>query len=263
VAPPGLYPGNLANAQQYQQRSGDDAGANRQRLTEGGATRQLALAWGGKAVMETTNVIGNSTLCAAAETPQDDMALVHACKGGDVTAFEQLVVRYDKRMLSIAQHITHNREDAQDAVQEAFLKVFRKLTQFQENSRFSTWLIRITVNESLMKVRKQRSSREVLIDEDFQSEEHMTPFELADWAPNPEELYRESELRNILRSALQELQPGLRVVFVLRDVEGFSTEHTAEALELTQVAVKARLLRARLQLRKQLNKYFGVGVTCG
>jgi RNA polymerase sigma-70 factor (ECF subfamily) len=91
-------------------------------------------------VMETTNVIGNSTLCTAAETPQDDMALVHACKGGDVTAFEQLVVRYDKRMLSIAQHITHNREDAQDAVQEAFLKVFRKLTQFQENSRFSTWL---------------------------------------------------------------------------------------------------------------------------
>ena len=89
----------------------------------------------------------------------------------------------------------------------------------------------------------------------------MAPLQLADWAPKPEELYRGSELRNILRSALHELQPLLRVVFVLRDVEGFSTEQTAEVLELTQVAVKARLWRARLQLRVQLSKYFGVGMT--
>jgi RNA polymerase sigma-70 factor (ECF subfamily) len=141
--------------------------------------------------MGTTSVVGNSTSCAAAETAHDDMALVHACKGGDVAAFEQLVKRYDRRLLSIAQHVTHNREDAQDAVQEAFLKVFRKLTQFQEDSQFSTWLIRITVNESLMKLRKQRSTREVSIDKDFQSEEGMAPFELADWSPNPEELYRD------------------------------------------------------------------------
>src|SRR5258708_37284145 len=88
-----------------------------------------------------------------------DLALVHACKNGDVAAFEDLVKRYDTKLFRIAQHITHNREDAQDAVQEAFLKVFRKLTQFQENSQFSTWLTRITVNESLMK-QKQRFSRE-------------------------------------------------------------------------------------------------------
>jgi RNA polymerase sigma-70 factor (ECF subfamily) len=190
------------------------------------------------------------------------MALVHACKRGDAVAFEQLVKRYDRRLLSIAQHVTHNREDAQDAVQEAFLKAFRKLTQFQENSQFSTWLIRITVNESLMKLRKQRSTREVSIDEDSQSDEDMGPFELADWAPSPEELYREAELRNILRNTLQELQPGLRVVFVLRDIEGLSNEQTAEVLELTPVAVKARLWRARLQLRERLSKYFGVAVTC-
>jgi RNA polymerase sigma-70 factor (ECF subfamily) len=196
-----------------------------------------------------------------AETAQDDMALVHACKRGDAAAFEQLVKRYEGRLFSIAQHVTHNREDAQDAVQEAFLKVFRKLTQFRENSQFSTWLFRITVNESLMKLRKQRSTREVSIDEDFQSEEDMSLFDLADWAPDPEELYRGSELRNILRRTLQELQPGLRVVFVLRDIEGFSTEQTAEVLELTSVAVKARLWRARLQLRERLTKYFGVGVT--
>jgi RNA polymerase sigma-70 factor (ECF subfamily) len=207
--------------------------------------------------LTTTENVKSTIVC----TLDQDMALVHACKDGDAAAFEQLVKRYDARLLRIAQHITHNREDAQDAVQEAFLKVFRKLAQFQENSQFSTWLIRITVNESLMKLRKQRSNREVSFDEDFQSEEHIAAFELADWTPNPEDLYRGSELRNILRSELQELQPSLRVVFVLRDIEGLSNQETAEALELTPVAVKARLWRARLRLRKQLSKYFSVRVT--
>jgi RNA polymerase sigma-70 factor, ECF subfamily len=113
-----------------------------------------------------------------------------------------------------------------------------------------------------MKLRKQRSTREVSINEDSQSDQDMGPFELADWAPNPEELYRESELRKILRNTLQELQAGLRVVFVLRDIEGLSTQETAEVLELTPVAVKARLWRARLQLRERLSKYFAVAVTC-
>jgi RNA polymerase sigma-70 factor (ECF subfamily) len=191
----------------------------------------------------------------------DDMALVHACKNGDATAFEELVRRYDSRLLRIAQHITHNREDAQDAVQEAFLKAFRKLSQFQENSQFSTWLTRITVNESLMKLRKQRSIKEVSFDADSQSEEDAAPFDFADWTPNPEALYRGSELRSILRSELQELRPSLRVVFVLRDIEELSTEQTAAVLELTPIAVKARLWRARIQLRERLSKYFGVGAT--
>ena len=194
-------------------------------------------------------------------TFDQDLPLVHACKSGDAAAFEELVKRYDVRLFSIAQHITHNREDAEDAVQEAFLKAFRKLTQFQENSQFSTWLTRIAVNESLMKLRKRRSIREVSMDEDFQSEDHTAAFELADWAPNPEELYKAFELRNILRSELQELRPGLSVVFVLRDIEGLSTEETAEVLELTPVAVKARLWRARVRLRQRLTKYFGVAVT--
>lgn len=211
--------------------------------------------------MATTNVIGNSTSCAAgAALAYDDMALVHACRDGDATAFEQLVNRYDARLFRIAQHITHNREDAEDAVQEAFLKAFRKLAQFQEKSQFSTWLIRITVNESLMKLRKRRSIREVSVKEEFH-EEHTAPLEVADWTPNPEELYCRSELRNILRKELQELLPSLRVVFVLRDVEGLSIEETAEALELTPVAVKARLWRARLRLRGHLSKYFGIGMT--
>lgn len=186
----------------------------------------------------------------------DDMVLVQACKNGDVTAFEQLVKRYDRRLLRIAQHVTHNLEDAQDAVQEAFLKVFRRLTQFQEKSKFSTWLTRITINESLMRLRKLRSIKEVSMDLEFQEEDAVSPFEIVDSGQNPEELYQGSEVQHLMRSALQKLQPAVRVVFVLRDVEGFTTEETAEVLELTQSAVKARLWRARLELRERLSKYF-------
>lgn len=185
-----------------------------------------------------------------------DLDLVHAAKNGDVSAFEQLVGRYDRKLLRIAQHVTHNREDAQDAVQEAFLKAFQHLAQFREDSQFSTWLIRITVNQSLMKLRKQRSVREVSLDEDFQTDGDILPIEVADWAPNPEERYRTSELRDILAKMLEDLQPILRTVFVLRDIEGLSIVETAEVLDLTHTAVKARLWRARLQLRERLNKYF-------
>jgi RNA polymerase sigma-70 factor, ECF subfamily len=186
----------------------------------------------------------------------DDLELVHASKNGDVAAFEQLVKRYDRKLLRIAQSVTHNTEDAQDAVQEAFLRAFQNLDQFREESQFSTWLIRITLNQSLMKLRKLRATREVSLDEDFQADEDMLPTEIADWAPNPEQLYWASELRDILIKALKELQPILRAVFVLRDIEGLSTAQTAEVLNLSHTAVKARLWRGRLRLRERLNKYF-------
>jgi len=186
----------------------------------------------------------------------DDLDLVHASKNGDVAAFEQLVRRYDRRLLRIAQSVTHNREDSQDAVQEAFLKAYQNLADFREHSQFSTWLIRITVNQALMKLRKQRTVREVSLDEDFQGEGDMLPVEVTDWAPNPEQLYWASELRHILTQTLEALRPPLRAVFVLRDIECLSIDQTAVVLGLSQAAVKARLWRARLQLREGLNKYF-------
>ena len=194
---------------------------------------------------------------AVSTVVSDDLELVHASKNGDVAAFEQLVERYDRKLLRIAQHVTHNREDSQDAVQEAFLKAFQNLGQFREDSQFSTWLIRITVNQSLMKLRRQRTIREVSLDEDFQAEGDVLPMEVTDWAPNPEQLYRVSELRDILAKALGELRLTSRAVFVLRDIEGLSTDQTAEVLGLSQPAVKARLWRARLQLRESLTRYFG------
>jgi RNA polymerase sigma-70 factor (ECF subfamily) len=187
---------------------------------------------------------------------RDDLDLVHATQGGDVCAFEELVERYDRKLLRIAEHITHNHEDSQDAVQEAFLKAFQHVGDFLEHSQFSTWLIRITVNQALMKLRKRRTTKEVPLDEDFQADGDMPPREVADWAPNPEELYRTSELRDILIKALEVLRPALRTVFVLRDIEGLTIDQTAEVLDLSPAAVKARLWRARLQLRELLSEYF-------
>ena len=187
----------------------------------------------------------------------DDLDLVHASKNGDVAAFEQLVKRYDRKLFRIAQSVTRNREDSQDAVQEAFLKAFQNLNQFRGDSQFSTWLIRITVNQALMKLRKQGTVREVSLDEEFQDDKDMLPMEVTDWAPNPEQLYWVSELRHILTQTLEAIRPPLRAVFVLRDIEGLSINQTAVVLGLSQVAVKARLWRARLQLREGLSKYFG------
>jgi RNA polymerase sigma-70 factor, ECF subfamily len=185
-----------------------------------------------------------------------ELPLVQAAKGGDLEAFSQLVKRYDRNIFRIAQHITHNEEDAQDVVQDAFLKAYTNLAQFQGNSKFYTWLVRIAVNEALMKLRRRRTDKTVSIDEDVETEEGSMPRELADWGPNPEQLYRQSELSDILKKTIQGLPPGFRTVFVLRDVEGLSTEETAEMLELSIPAVKSRLLRARLQLRERLSKYF-------
>jgi RNA polymerase sigma-70 factor, ECF subfamily len=198
----------------------------------------------------------NSTQSAAREVASDDLGLVHACKNGDVTAFEQLVRRYDRRLLRVSQTVTRNKEDSEDAVQEAFLKAFQNLAEFREDSQFSTWLIRITVNQSLMKLRKQRTQKEVSLDEDFQADGDALPVDVPDRAPNPEQLCWASELRDILVRAVEELRPILLTVFVLRDVKGLSIAQTAEVLNLSQAAVKARLWRVRLQLRERLNRYF-------
>ena len=193
-----------------------------------------------------------------AQTPtSDDLELVHATQQGDLSAFEQLVARYDGKLFRIARNVTHNREDSEDAVQEAFLKAFEYLDSFREDAQFSTWLIRITLNQALSKLRKQRVAKEVSLDEDFEAEDVALPREVADWAPNPEELYRTSELRNILIASLKQIRPILRAVFVLRDIEGLSIDETAEVLQLSVSTVKARLWRARQQLRKLLTRYFG------
>ncbi len=185
-----------------------------------------------------------------------DVALVERVRSGDISAYDELVHKYERQIFRIAQHITQNREDAEDVMQDAFLKAYEKLDQFQGNSKFYTWLVRIAVNESLMRLRKRRTGKMVSIDEDIDTEEGSVPRDLADWAPDPEQNYTQSELAEILRKTIQGLPPGFRIVFVLRDVDGLSTEETAETLGLSVPAVKSRLLRARLQLRERLSRYF-------
>ena len=192
---------------------------------------------------------------AALLEPDNDLALIQDAKDGSLTAFGQLVKRHEGQMFRIAYSLLHNREDAEDAVQGAFLKAFQKLIQFQAKAKFSTWLGRITVNEALTKLRRDPVRRSS-IGHEGQDEAGSLPKEIADWAPNPEMLYTVKELRNILETNLRRLNPNLRAVFLLHDVEGISLEDTAETLGLTLGAVKTRSWRARLQLREWLQRYF-------
>src|SRR5437588_12968332 len=148
------------------------------------------------------------------EPVSDELALVQAAKGGDIAAFEQLIKKYDRNVFRIAQHITQNREDAEDVVQDAFLKAYQNLKQFQGNSKFYTWLVRIAVNEALMKLRKRKTSKTVSMDEDVETEDGSVPREVADWSPNPEQLFRQAELSDILAKTIQGLPTGFRTVFV-------------------------------------------------
>src|SRR5580700_7307385 len=181
--------------------------------------------------------------------------LVTEAKGGSVTAFEQLVQCYETRVFRLAQTIAHTREDAEEIVQTAFVKAFKNLPHFRGDSRFYTWLVRITINEALMKVRR-RHSGEVSIDEPKETDDSSIRVEIKDPAPNPEQRYSQHEARRILAATINDLEPPYRDVLQLRDFEGFSTKQTAHALDLTSAAVKTRLQRARIKLRESLKDYF-------
>ena len=190
----------------------------------------------------------------------NDMELVQQVKQGQVEQFNELVNRHARKVFRLTQHITGNREDAEDALQEAFLKAYSRLPQFQGDSQFYTWLVRIAVNESLMKLRKRRvGGFSVSLDDPIETEDDFLPREIAAWDENPEQKYARQELQEILDRAVSSLPPIFRTVFVLRDLEQLSTEEAAEALNLSVAAVKSRLLRARLQLREKLSPYFRKG----
>jgi RNA polymerase sigma-70 factor, ECF subfamily len=167
----------------------------------------------------------------------DELPLVERARAGDAAAFSELVQRYERKIYRLAKHITQNDEDAEDVLQESFLKAYSHLDSFHGDSKFYTWLVRIAVNEALMKLRKRKSDKTVSLDE-------------------PQKKYSRDELADILNKAVDSLKPSFRTVFVLRDIEELSTEDTAETLGISIPAVKSRLLRARLQLREKLTRYF-------
>jgi RNA polymerase sigma-70 factor (ECF subfamily) len=186
----------------------------------------------------------------------DEAALVAQAQGGGVEAFTELVIRYEGNIYRLARHITQNPEDAEDVLQETFLKAYEHLADFQGHSKFYTWLVRIAVNQSLMKLRKRKSDASVSLDDPYDTGEESMVREIAVWEPNPEQTYSQEEVRAILSKAVESLPPSFRAVFALRDIEELSTEETAVALNLSIPAVKSRLLRARLRLREKLTRYF-------
>lgn len=186
----------------------------------------------------------------------DESALVARAREGDAEAFNLLVTHYERKIFRLAKHITQSDEDAEDVLQEAFLKAYEHLPDFQGQSKFYTWIVRIAVNESLMKLRKRKSDRTVPLDEPLDTGEDTVMREVAVWDDDPEQRYSRDELAQILDDAVQGLRPAFRTVFVLRDIEELSTEETAEAMGISVPAVKSRLLRARLQLREKLTRQF-------
>jgi RNA polymerase sigma-70 factor (ECF subfamily) len=199
---------------------------------------------------------GEQELPGSGEEANEELDLVTRARTGDTAAFSALLKRYEGKIFRLAMNITQNREDAEDVLQETFLKAYEHLEQFQGNSKFYTWIVRIAVNQALMKLRKRKTSRAVSLDEQIDTGEDTMVREIAAWDPDPEQRYSQEELHAILTEAVDSLAPIYRTVFTLRDVDGLSTEETAEALELSVPAVKSRLLRARLQLRDKLTRFF-------
>lgn len=181
---------------------------------------------------------------------------IDALKAGDRAAFARLVERYSPKIYRLALKILNDPQDAEDILQETFIKALRALPTFEGRSSLSTWLYRIAVNEALMLVRKRKPNFVSIDMEREDAEGDVEPVEIVDWCCLPEGDLMSAESRTFLDLAIQRLTPALRAVFILRDVEGLSVRETAEALGLTEVAVKTRLLRARLKLREELSVYF-------
>jgi RNA polymerase sigma-70 factor (ECF subfamily) len=185
----------------------------------------------------------------------DEAKLVAEAKGGSRASFERLVRRYEGRVLRLAYTVTRNREDAEEITQDAFAQAFKNLHRFRGDSRFYTWLVRIAINAGLMRLRRRRV-KIVSFDGEFENEDRARSCEIEDCGLTPERWYLQRELQEFLAKGIGQLSPGLRSVFQLRDVQGFSTRETALELGLSLTAVKTRLQRARLQLRRSLSVRF-------
>ena len=193
---------------------------------------------------------GIRTVPACNQAATAETSLVAAARGGDAAAFEQLVARHEQRLRRVAQKITHNREDAEDAVQSSLLRAFVHLRSFRGDSQFSTWLTRIVTNEALMNLRKDRRTKEVSLDESSGIEDAFSQWEMVDCGLSPEEDFLRRELQQILTRMIEELKPSFRMIFQLRYLKQLSTNATARTVNLPVSTVKARLHRARLELRQ-------------
>ena len=186
----------------------------------------------------------------------EDFSL-EALRAGDRAEFARFVDAHSGVVYRLAMRMLNNSQDAEDVLQETFIKAYKHLSGFDGRSSLSTWLYRIATNESLMLIRR-RKHVEVSIDEPLiNQEQEQEPMQIVDFCCLPEEELMSSEVREQLDVAVDNLPENLKVVFLLRDIEGLSTRETGEVLNLSETAVKTRLSRARLRLRQELSEYLG------
>jgi RNA polymerase sigma-70 factor, ECF subfamily len=187
---------------------------------------------------------------------QDDVSL-QALQSGDQAEFAKLVDAFSGQIYRLALNMLGNPQDAEDVLQNTFMKALQAINGFEGRASLSTWLYRIAVNESLMVLRRQKPVIQVAMEYEEDDPELHTPTQFTDWCCLPEEELLSTESKEFLDQAVQRLPDKLRVVFLLRDIEGLSIRETGQTLGLSETAVKTRLLRARLNLREQLSLYFG------
>lgn len=188
--------------------------------------------------------------------PDNDAVFVEAARRGEEEAFEALFKRHGGRILRLAQVITGNREDAEDVVQGALHQAFSRLDSFRGDARFSTWLTTIVINQARMTLRKLRFAA-LPLDKPVAVGERELPLQVADRSPSPEQCCAQWEVREILHAVIRELRTSRRVVVQLRELQGLSTEETAQTLGTSIAAVKAHMVRARSALRRKLTRYSG------
>ena len=191
-------------------------------------------------------------------TDQDQKSFsLEALRDGDRAEFAHLVEAYSPMIYRLGLKMLNNPQDAEDILQETFIKAYRHIGNFDGRSSVSTWLYRIATNEALMSIRRKRPETISYDVPSVYDTEPQEPLQIVDWCCLPEDEFLTSEGRARLDEAANRLPASLRVVFILRDIEGLSTRETAEVLEISEMAVKTRLSRARLRLREDLSEYFG------
>jgi len=191
------------------------------------------------------------------EIDTDQEISLEALQAGDRAEFARLVDEYSTQIYRLALKMLGDEQDAEDVLQNTFMKALQSIDKFEGRSSLSTWLYRIGVNEALMLLRRQKPTIPVAMDYEDDDDELQHPTQFTDWCCLPEEDLLSDEARGHLDKAIRRLPEKLQVVFLLRDIEGLSIRETSEALDLSETAVKTRLLRARLNLREQLSTYYG------
>ena len=204
--------------------------------------------------MGTQAAVGTQLQLTAGGTQLSEEKLIRAGQRGDAQAVETLFRRYHRPLFQTALRVLGNAEDAEDAVQDGLLSAYRNLKRFEGRSQFSTWLTRIVINAALMRRRSAKARPAFSLDEPPREDELPAAERFAADAPNPEQVFVGTELREIISENLDELSPLLRMAFVLREVEGYSTGEAARKLGVTENTLKARLWRARHQLADRLGR---------